>query len=233
MYTLAGGGTLEADSVSRAVDARIAQPLGLALTRDGSVIFTEFSTGRIRKVAKNGGLMTLATLPSGRGGPVTTSWADGLIWAADGEQIFCLSIELPQGAVHHSIYRRPGYTVTGLCYDQAGSLFVSASKTGSQGRSDACIFRLSVQEDGTLVPSAIPELVAGAGGESAQQQDYFLPPSILESAEEQLLAGAGFCSILVDLTNGANRLGTIYAGNSYQGIASNNMWSQLMRLTPR
>ncbi|MFP5503189.1 MAG: hypothetical protein ACLGIN_11925, partial [Candidatus Sericytochromatia bacterium] len=234
LYTMAGGGASTADAVPQATAARLAGPVGVAIAETGVVVFTEGTSGKVRRVAPDGALSTIATLPGGRGGAIAARAADGLVWAADGGRVWRVVPGAVPAIQAEPVLTLAGARVTGLAYDQAGSLFVSYTDADAGGRAGTRVARLALGADGAAKPGATPLLIAGSGGEDADDQAYALAPAT--DAVTQLLPGAGECSLFVDVAHAADpdRLsGLVYGGASYESADGSVRWGQVFRLTPQ
>ena len=92
---------------------------------------------------------------------------------------------------------------------------------------------LVVDQTGKPLSGTMPEVLAGTGGGSIVDLDFFVPAPPVADARAQLLAGAGFCSLYVDLFASGDpvtRSGTLYMGNSLTDNSSAPKWSELLRL---
>jgi hypothetical protein len=73
-------------------------------------------------------------------------------------------------------------------------------------------------------------VVAGTGATGTLAADYSVPTAAVANANNQLLAGLGWCSLFIDMSGGlvAGAVsGHLYTGNSYPSA-----YGQVLRLTP-
>ncbi|HEY9721930.1 MAG TPA: hypothetical protein V6D47_07935 [Oscillatoriaceae cyanobacterium] len=228
IYTEAGGGTDASDTVPNALNAALEQPYGVAIDGEQRIYFTERGNGRVRMVDATGKLSTLATLTPGQVGPIAVSTAGDRLWVGDGSGIRIL---LPQSTpVLQSLPLAsiPGTVVTGLAYDQAGTLYVARTDTSPSGLAGTLIQSVAVGETDAV------QTIAGTSGASATADAYSASTTVIPDARTQLLAGAGACSLFIDLANAGSTTvlsGLLYAGNSYQD-ASGTAWGEVLKLTP-
>lgn len=233
IFSVAGGGTDTADTVPYALDAQLDQPFGIAADQDGNVFVTERGTGRVRRIAPGGALTTLATLAPGAVGPIAIDRTHGLLWVGEGAQVRVISgisgaAPTLAGAAAFSAIGASGPVVTGLAFDQIGTLYVAQS--GNNGLADARIWRLAMANNGLPPAGRVAEAIAGTGAAAASAAGCSVPAAAVANATGQLLAGKNWCALFVDLSaglSGTTVSGLLYSGNSYDGA-----WGQVLRLTP-
>ena len=222
LTTLAGGGADTGDSVAVATDALLDSPIGLARDDDGTLFFTERTSGRVGRVAADGSLTTLAR---GIGtGPIALDEANDVLWVAK-DGVVTAIIDVHGGTptvVASSTFVVPAGAaspqVTGLAYDDAGALYVAQASFPLAGPPvDVRYFRVPVDASGR--GTGTPVVIAGTGAQAGEPSAYSAP-SVDTNGLTLVLANANWCA----LTFGPD--GKLYAGNSYPG-----QWGQVLRLS--
>lgn len=229
IYTLAGGGSSGAETVSNPLSARLQRPTGLTADGAGRVIFTERTTGRVRRVSAASGVTTLATVAVEQAGPVAARWDGERVWVGEGGAVRLVVPGAAPALDPAPVASFPDAAVTGLAYDQAGALY--ALVTGLDG---ARVYRLAVGDDGRMPADRAPERVAGRGGVDADASAYEVPASGGPDAASVLLGGAWQTQLAIDLTHAADptRLaGALYVGSSLD--EPDLRFGQVLALTAR
>jgi hypothetical protein len=210
------------------------QPFGLALDTFGNLYFTERGTGRVREVDSSGHLSTLAFLTPNALGPIAISNAGDRLWVGDGGTLrLVLPAQSPMLQAS-GVLTVPGSVFTGLAYNQFDTLYTATTAQMPFGLNKTSLQAIPVALDGFLTPGQPAESIGGTGGQSAWDQDYSASSAVMPDAKSQLLAGAGYCSLSIDLTHQSDPnilSGLLYVGNSYAD-ATGKQWAQLVRLTP-
>lgn len=234
MYTYAGGGVNTDDEVPQAIFARLNQPCGMAVDGARNLYFTEQGSGKLRRIAPTGRLSTLATLSPGLPMPIAASSHDNRLWVGHGSQVLVFEASGVAPLDGQVAYEASGAMITGLAYDQAGTLYVMETQASPTGPRDAKVSRLAVTASGTPTPGRIAEPIAGMAGAGESEGDYTVSASPVPDARYQRLAGAGHISLAIDLREAANPAaisGALLVGNAYEG--GGKRWAQVLRLTPR
>jgi sugar lactone lactonase YvrE len=215
--TYAGGGADAGDAVAAKDQAALAEPWGLVAGPDDSLYFTERASGRVRRIAPDGSVSTLATLT--QPGPIALDATNGVLWVGDGPDVKTLPVG---GGAVTTAFSAPGKLITGLAADQAGHLW--AMQASADGRSGAKVWRLQVGTDG--LANGITEVVAGTGAAVAAAADAMVGGA--PEAARRALAGSASCALAIDLTqagSSSTRGGQVYVGNGFGGTAA-----QVLRL---
>lgn len=235
IYTLAGGGADAGDVVAVASEAAIGVPFGVASDTLGHTWFTERDTGKVRRVAGVGALETVATLPGGKAGAIAVQAATGLAWVTDDRTIYLVDPE-KESAIQPSPVQVPhGLRITALAHDQRDALLVATTSDADPGTTDTRVWRIPLDREHGLALGNRAELLAGRGASGSSAADYVLPVTTVPDATQQLLAGAGFCSLTVDWTQHLDlpdTSGLVYGGTSYAADDPASYRAEVFRLTP-
>lgn len=235
IYTLAGGGTDAADTVAVASEAAIGVPFGVASDAFGHTWFTERDTGRVRRVTGVGVLETIAVLPGGKAGAVAVQAATGHVWVTDDRAIYLIDPERTPALQPAPIQVPQGLRITALIHDQRDALIMATTSDAAPGTTDTRIWRIPLDREHGLALGDRAELLAGHGSSGSSAADYVLPAPTVPDATQQLLAGAGFCSLAVDWTHqlgNPSASGLIYGGTSYATQDPSTSRAEVYRLTP-
>lgn len=234
IYTLAGGGADTGNTVAYAVNAQLSTPYGVAADGSGNLFVTERGTGRVLRIAVDGTLTTLATLTANTLGPIAIDRTNNLLWVGHGDAVRVITgINGGSPALSATtLFSATGASspvVTGLAFDQIGTLYVSQTgSSGTFGATNTRIYRVPVNNVGQLHATRVAEVIAGTGGSSGTPGDYAPSTTPVTNAVNQLLGGASWCSLALDMSAG-NTAGTLsgqlYFGNSYTGS-----WGNVLKL---
>ena len=177
---------------------------------------SRFELARMR--AERGTLRSAATITSGLLAARSSSPAELLVG------LLGLVGQVLQPALDPTpIAAAAGSHVTGLCYDQVRTLYLARTTDGASGTAIEALER----------GDAAPGRIAGLGGPAGPVADYVASTTPLPDARQALLAGAGWCSLYIDLYHLADPVvlaGQLYVGNSYD--AGGTTWGQVLRLDP-
>lgn len=215
--TYAGGGADAGDTVAAKDQAALSEPWGLVAGPDDSLYFTEHASGRVRRIAPDGSVSTLAMV--GQPGPIALDATNGVLWVGDGPDVKTLPVG---GGAPTTAFTATGKLITGLAADQAGHLW--AMQASADGRSGAKVWRLQVGTDG--LANGISEVVAGTGAAVTRAADALLGAT--PEGARRALAGHAGCALAIDLTqagSSSTRGGQVYLGNGFDGSAA-----QVLRL---
>lgn len=226
-----GGGTDSNDSVTFALNATLSTPFGLALDGVGRFYFTERTTGRLRRLMPTGALDTLAHLTPGEAGPVAVDVLGNRVWVGDGDDVRLVVAGELQSI---PLLSTRGSDITGLAYDEAGTLYVSTAASSPFGLRDVIVHAIPVSPAGDVATGASVIRVGGTGALGEDEGAYDAPLQPRADAREQTLAGAGYSALHIDLTHAADPevlSGILYLGNNYAPLVGNR-WAQVLRLEP-
>lgn len=232
IYTLAGGGIDAADVVMPATDARLGEVHGLALDSLRNFYFSEWDTGKVRRIAATGQLETLAMVSPGNTGAIACNRAGSRIWVAHGDTIDVLDPMVTPVAISRA-FSAPGRRITALAFDQVDTLYFI--ETDAMGNGGTQVKAAVLDAAGRLATGRAAEKIAGSGVTGDVEVDYTIALAPLADARQQALAGQGACSLYIDLHQAASPTvlsGILYVGSSFRSTDATSRWAQLARMEP-